>query len=558
MRTLRFLVFGIFIAFSLASCMNISTEDSNSSVGYIKIAIASNARTVNYTSPYLYDFSSFTLEGVQVADNTKTVYKSYSSSSSLSNSLEIETGEWNFTLTGMKGYSVYYTGTTSATIEGGETVALTFALEYDESKSSGYGSLTVQLNIPSYTAQVAKGGLYSIEDDTAVSGFSESSFGSPYYYSDVTYSASSVPAGTYRLKVNFYSDTAATVKIATYSEIVNIAAGLTSSATRDISFNDVYSIAYNLNGGSYASGETAVAQCSLYDNEITLPRLETRTGFSFAGWATSADGEKVYDDGETITVAEDMALYAKWDSVSVSASDLSSLDLSTLQEAYTLTIDGSVNSTSLQTIATKIKSATADITLDLSNTTIEGNTIGSNDSSSIFSSCSRLKSIVFPDTLETIGNYAFYNTSLTSVSFPSSVVTIGERAFSSCPLQTISFNGNKSIGNYAFYNCYSLVSVTIDAESIGAYAFSSCSNLTSVTISSNVSTITGYAFSSCSSLTSVKFDDTSSTWYYNKSSGTKYSLDVTNAATNATNLKSTSYSYSTDIYGLGYYTWTKE
>lgn len=37
-----------------------------------------------------------------------------------------------------------------------------------------------------------------------------------------------------------------------------------------------------------------------------------RYGYEFAGWATEPDGEVVYDNEETVTVGEDIALYAVW------------------------------------------------------------------------------------------------------------------------------------------------------------------------------------------------------------------------------------------------------
>ncbi|MEE3403951.1 MAG: InlB B-repeat-containing protein [Acutalibacteraceae bacterium] len=38
----------------------------------------------------------------------------------------------------------------------------------------------------------------------------------------------------------------------------------------------------------------------------------TKTGYSFAGWATTANGDKAYDNGEAIIVTEDITLYALW------------------------------------------------------------------------------------------------------------------------------------------------------------------------------------------------------------------------------------------------------
>ena len=85
------------------------------------------------------------------------------------------------------------------------------------------------------------------------------------------------------------------------------------------------------------------------------------------------------------------------------------------------------------------------------------------------------------------------------------------------------------------------IKIPDSVTSIGKSAFGYCNKLTSVTIGKGVTSIGDYAFSGCSKLTSVTFADTTSTWYYTSRSdytdGT--TIDVTDAATNATNLTET-------------------
>ena len=92
--------------------------------------------------------------------------------------------------------------------------------------------------------------------------------------------------------------------------------------------------------------------------------------------------------------------------------------------------------------------------------------------------------ITFDGELTTIGNEAFYFcTSLTSVTIPDSVTTIGWYAFENCNLTSVTIGDSiTTIGEMAFRNCASLTSVIIpdSVTTIGQYAFYGCSSLTSV------------------------------------------------------------------------------
>ncbi len=128
--------------------------------------------------------------------------------------------------------------------------------------------------------------------------------------------------------------------------------------------------------------------------------------------------------------------------------------------------------------------------------------------SSNFASCASLTSVTIPNSVTSIGDYAFSScTGLTSITIPNSVTSIGKSAFSSCTgLTSVTIpNSVTSIGESAFSGCSGLTSVTIgnSVTSIGDYAFESCTGLTSVTIGKSVKSIGERIFSGCSSLTSV-------------------------------------------------------
>ena len=124
-----------------------------------------------------------------------------------------------------------------------------------------------------------------------------------------------------------------------------------------------------------------------------------------------------------------------------------------------------------------------------------------------FFNCTSLTSITIPNSVTSIGNGAFCNSSLTSITIPNSVTSIGDWAFTECSsLTSITIpNGVTSIGDYAFQGCSSLTSITIpnSVTSIGDWAFEDCFSLTSITIPNSVTSIGNSAFSGCESLTSI-------------------------------------------------------
>jgi hypothetical protein len=149
------------------------------------------------------------------------------------------------------------------------------------------------------------------------------------------------------------------------------------------------------------------------------------------------------------------------------------------------------------------------------------------------SGCGSLVGITIPDSVTSIGRYAFIDCSnLAAVTILDSVTSIGDYAFSGCTNLKITWHYNPaglrgedfgryitdviiadgitSIGDNAFGGCSSLAAVTIpdSVTSIGRGAFSSCSSLATVTIPDSVTSIESGAFFGCSSLISVTFEGT--------------------------------------------------
>ena len=209
-----------------------------------------------------------------------------------------------------------------------------------------------------------------------------------------------------------------------------------------------------------------------------------------------------------------------------------------LQLEYEELDDGTVEITKF------ISSSSTDIELP---SVIDGKSVTSIGESAfdvdVVEACSNLTSIIIPDSVTSIGDYAFSNcTSLTDVTIPDSVTSIGDSAFVGCSSLTeiIVSSGNESysskdgalfdknletiiccpgrktgdfiipdsvtsIGGLAFESCTSLTNVIIpdSVTSIGESAFSWCTGLTNVTIPDNVTNIGMLAFYKCTSLTDI-------------------------------------------------------
>lgn len=228
---------------------------------------------------------------------------------------------------------------------------------------------------------------------------------------------------------------------------------------------NVYTVTYNLDGGTNAAGNPATFKRSnlpvvLYD--------ATKNGEYFAGWYLDAEFTK------RVT--------------KIDAGSLKNIELWARFSQSPLVFDLVGSS------AYSVRAA---------NTSISGN-------------------IEIPQTYNgkpvvVIQNSAFKDCSnVTSVLIPSSIKSIGINAFENCSniTETTIPEGVTLIGNNTFLGCEKLASVTFPTslENIGANAFAGCTSLTSIVLPKNIQEIGANAFANCSKLATIEvFGDTPAT-----------------------------------------------
>lgn len=151
-----------------------------------------------------------------------------------------------------------------------------------------------------------------------------------------------------------------------------------------------------------------------------------------------------------------------------------------------------------------------------------------------FSECPNLESVILPNSLEYISPYlfaestnlsevyipenvgsipekAFYLTGITSVTIPKNATVIGKHAFANCKqLKSVTLHeGILSVGTMAFEKCTSLEEIHLpeSATQIGEWVFAWCESLKRASLPSTLTAIPSYTFYGCTSLEAFEIPD---------------------------------------------------
>ena len=128
---------------------------------------------------------------------------------------------------------------------------------------------------------------------------------------------------------------------------------------------------------------------------------------------------------------------------------------------------------------------------------------------SAFYNCSSLESVIIPDSIKSIGESAYsFCYKLRSIYYSGNIAgwcgIIGLGTILSNNITLLSIDGKQVTGS---------LTIPDSVTTIGGYAFYKCSNLTSITIGNGVTSIGGGAFSNCISLKDINFEGTKAQWY---------------------------------------------
>ena len=179
-----------------------------------------------------------------------------------------------------------------------------------------------------------------------------------------------------------------------------------------------HAITFDANGGM---GTMASQQVVVHATSNLTANAFTRSGYMFAGWATSANGPVVYANGASVTPSADMTLYAKW--------------------------------------------------------TASGGPIWTGNANGVLTAVdlNGYTDVAIPEGVKSMSSYVFRGMPVTSVSFPASLESVGVYAFYECrSLTNVTFSAGTAltkIDRWAFCCCTSLTGVFEIPEGVTEVAF---------------------------------------------------------------------------------------
>ena len=308
-------LFLVVVALVGLGCSNVLEVEKTGEKSRLIVSLGQMGRLVSPETLNNNGITSFVLSGTKAdATDFETIKewtsKEGSSAYDLMTSDEeilVDSGSWTFQLEAKKGESLVASASKPVDVQAGTTTILDFGTM--SHITTGNGTVSISLSWPQeekVTRVVA--GLYHRDDNSTLEG-TEKTFQEETIRSSISYTATDIPAGSYRFKAQVYQgDTV----IATYTELVQVAGNLASSASRELqNLNTLYTVTFDANNGTGTMNpQTFTAGV---EQELAANTTFTREDYIFIGWSENSEATSAtYIDKAKFTANKDTTLYAVW------------------------------------------------------------------------------------------------------------------------------------------------------------------------------------------------------------------------------------------------------
>ena len=272
------------------------------------------------------------------------------------------------------------------------------------------------------------------------------------------------------------------------------------STTFTIDKTSKFSMVYRCMRANGNSGDDYYHQFKLRINGILYDYAYNRTEFNnpfiYAlepGTYTVEFVDSVYNNTSTayVTHIKDIELRDNWITCELASAGTLGVEalylVNVLNDVEMLKVVGPMNNADW----TDIKNMTNLRALDLSEAIL------AEIPNNAFKDKGWLNSVILPEGITRIGEYAFQGTNIRRIVIPSTVTTIAQYAFRGTPIQSVTFARNsqiQTIANHVFYQCNTLKSFNMPNSviSIGERCFYECTNLKELWLSDALISLPNY------------------------------------------------------------------
>lgn len=299
----------VLLSLVVISCSNLfetkSFDDSNTSgTAYIcvKSAGTTNSNRTIFPTADANKLTNLVLKGTKQGDSEIELASADTLEALSSQRIEIEAGNWDFTLTATLN-GVAFSGTATAKPKAGKTINLRFQLEPDSTINKGGFSIKLMFEGDAeavegyiYTGNASSKTYYTPDRGVADSeGAAKQTLTIQQDSQNKKYVSLSSAAisdttgfteGDYKVCIIFKKNT---VKLNEYETSVQIKKGYVSEAIAYVNLSETYSVTLHLNGGNLTSDITDISYyLSKNSSALPGPNKVRKSGFIFVGWYTNS------------------------------------------------------------------------------------------------------------------------------------------------------------------------------------------------------------------------------------------------------------------------------